>query len=85
MNKVPLLRVTQSRVIATSTKLDITSLELSINDTYFSAKSTEDKEATQKTVDDKLVACIEKTPLMKEYLHSRFVLGKRSRPHDMKF
>ena len=85
MNRVPLLRVAQSRVIATSTKVDISSLDLSINDTFFSSKNTENKEATQKTVDDKLEACIEKTPLMKEYLHARFVVGKGSRPHDMKF
>lgn len=85
MNRVPLLRVSQSRVIATSTKLDITSLNLSINDTYFSPKSTDNKEETQKSVDDKLIACIEKTPLMKEYLHARFTIGKGSRPHDMKF
>lgn len=85
MNRVPLIRVPQSRVIATSTKLDISSLDLSINDTFFSSKNTENKEATQKTVDDKLEACIEKTPLMKEYLHARFVIGKGSRPHDMKF
>ena len=88
MNKVPLCRVTQSHVIATSTKLDIGSVKIptSVDDSFFNGKkSTEEKKATQEAVDVEVVKSIEGVPMMKEYLSSRFCLSKRSRPHEMKF
>lgn len=88
MNKVPLCRVHQSRVIATSTKLDIGSVKIptSVNDSFFNGKkSPEEKKATQEAVDVEVVKSIEGVPMMKEYLSSRFCLSKRSRPHEMKF
>ena len=88
INKVPLCRVTQSHVIATSTKLDIGSVKIptSVDDSFFNGKkSTEEKKATQEAVDVEVVKSIEGVPMMKEYLSSRFRLSKRSRPHEMKF
>lgn len=39
----------------------------------------------QALVDDKIMAVVEKTPLMKEYLKSRFFLSHGNCPHKMAF
>merc|ERR1712147_317596 len=43
------------------------------------------RKAIQKQVDDKLVAEISKTPLLKAYLSSKFSLKKGQKPHAMTF
>merc|ERR1712072_605806 len=45
----------------------------------------ESRKAVQKQVDDKLVAEISKTPLLKAYLASKFSLKKGQKPHAMTF
>ena len=107
-NGVPLRRLNQTYVIATSTKLDISSVTLpaSLNDDFFKrvvvAKSADDKEffdgeaakksplpvarkEMQKTVDTALLAVVNKTPQMKEYLKAKFSLKRGQYPHLMKF
>ncbi|KNB44988.1 60S ribosomal protein L6 [Blastocystis sp. subtype 4] len=101
VNKVPLRRVNQRYVVATSTKVDISSVKIpqAVNDAYFKApakKSEElfskeyvvarrERKANQEAVDAELMKCIEKVPMLKEYLHERFTLQRGDRPHDMKF
>lgn len=46
---------------------------------------TAEKIADQKAVDAALVPVIEKDPMMKSYLKSKFTLSKGQYPHDMKF
>merc|ERR1712007_421130 len=86
VNGVPLRRVPQSYVIAakkakTAKKKD---------EELFFEKDKESviddsRKAIQKQVDDKLVAEISKTPLLKAYLSSKFSLKKGQKPHAMTF
>ena len=46
---------------------------------------SEERKANQEAVDAALIKCVEKVPMLKEYLHERFTLKKGDRPHDMKF
>ncbi|KNB43930.1 60S ribosomal protein L6 [Blastocystis sp. subtype 4] len=81
VNKVPLRRMNQCYVAATSTKVDISSVKIpqAVNDAYFKApakKSEElfskeyvERKANQEAVDAELMKCIEKVPMLKEYLH----------------
>ena len=101
VNKVPLRRVSQSYVIATSTKVDISSVKIpaAVDDAYFKAPAkteemfsetyvptiSEERKANQEAVDSELLKCIDKVPMLKEYLHERFTLKRGDRPHDMKF
>mmetsp|Transcript_10977 Transcript_10977/g.17827 ORF Transcript_10977/g.17827 Transcript_10977/m.17827 type:complete len:190 (+) Transcript_10977:95-664(+) len=116
VNGVPLRRVNQTYVIATSTKIDVSSVDTSgISDApdqktkrhFFSkvvaetkedsgdsefvsqetkkAGLTEERKAMQNKVDTALLASIQKTPMMKDYLKSRFSLQKGDLPHLMKF
>merc|ERR1712225_119691 len=106
VNGVPLRRVPQSYVIATSTKVDTSKVSVpdSVNDALFkkpkSAKKKDDelffekdkessidesRKALQKQVDDKLLAEVSKTPLLKAYLASKFSLKKGQKPHAMSF
>merc|ERR1711918_47949 len=50
-----------------------------------SSEVSAERKALQKKVDDKLVAEIGKTPLLKEYLSSKFSLKKGDKPHLMTF
>ena len=91
------MRVKQCNVIATSTKIDISGLKVpaTLDDSYFSNSSAKknidestkkERKALQESVDAELMKCIEKVPMMKEYLHGRFLLSGRSvRVHDMTF
>ncbi|GAB5358171.1 hypothetical protein AAMO2058_000435900 [Amorphochlora amoebiformis] len=115
INGVPLRRVNQAYVIATSTKVDIAGIDTTgISDKpdektkrhFFSrvvaeqkeegegefvsteAKKsglTEERKAMQVKVDESVIAAVEKTPMMKDYLKSRFSLEKGQFPHLMKF
>ena len=46
---------------------------------------SEERKANPEAVDVELMKCVEKVPMLKEYLHERFTLRKGERPHDMKF
>merc|ERR1712003_248756 len=107
INGVPLRRVNQAYVIGTSTKIDVSGVDVSnINDEYFtrvtpdSAEGEEEffendepkpavvsdqRKADQKTVDASILKIVESTPLMKNYLGSKFTLGKYDKPHKMIF
>ena len=107
INGVPLRRVSQTYVIGTSTKIDVSGVDVSkIDDAYFArvtADSTEgedeffandeakpavvsdQRKADQKKVDAVLMKVVDATPLMKNYLGSKFSLKKHDRPHKMVF
>jgi len=60
------------------------------NDELFFEKEKEStiddaRKALQTQVDDKLIAAIKKTPLLTEYLKSKFSLQKGDMPHKMTF
>ncbi|KAJ1929824.1 60S ribosomal protein L6 [Tieghemiomyces parasiticus] len=108
-NGVPIKRVDQVYVVATSTKLDLSNAQLpaELTDDLFkreqktrtqlgearffgdkAAKTDAVPEARiqlQKNVDSILLEQINKTPMLKEYLGSRFTLKKGQAPHLMKF
>merc|ERR1711965_274515 len=60
------------------------------DETFFEKEKTSEgvsdaRKALQKKVDDKVVAEAGKTPLLKEYLSSKFSLKKGDKPHLMTF
>jgi len=107
INGVPLRRVNQAYVIGTSTKLDVSSVDVSkFDDAYFARVSTDSEDgeeeffandeakaaivsdtrkADQKKVDAGILKVVDATPLMKNYLGSKFSLKKHDRPHKMIF
>jgi large subunit ribosomal protein L6e len=108
VNGVPLRRVNQAYVIGTSTKIDVSGVDVSsIDDAYFAkaASGGEDggeegffekdaakaaivsdvRKADQKRVDASILKVVDATPLMKNYLGSKFSLGKYDKPHKMIF
>lgn len=107
INGVPLRRVNQAYVIGTSTKVDVSGVDVSkIDDAYFarqesssedgedeffandeakSAVVSDQRKADQKKVDASILKAVDATPLMKNYLGSKFSLGKYDRPHKMIF
>lgn len=107
INGVPLRRVNQAYVIGTSTKVDVSKVDVTkFDDAYFAkdkSASTEGEDeffakdaakaaivsdtrkADQKTVDASILKVVDATPLMKNYLGSKFSLGKYDKPHKMIF
>jgi len=108
VNGVPLRRVNQVFVIATSTSVDISGVDVSkIDDAYFARQEADDdkqagkdeffakaeqkkvvdpkKKETQVAVDAKLLAAINKVPLLKLYLKDKFTLRNGQFPHVLKF
>jgi large subunit ribosomal protein L6e len=74
VNGVPLRRVNQAYVIATSTSVDVSKVDVAkFNDGYF-AKD-----------DAALLPVIAKTENLKAYLGARFSLKQGMAPHSMKF
>ncbi|KAL3765021.1 hypothetical protein ACHAW5_004280 [Stephanodiscus triporus] len=108
VNGVPLRRVNQAYVIATSTRVDVSNVDASsIDDSYFARAAApsggaEEEEffekdaakaaivsdvrrADQKRVDAAILKVVDATPLMKNYLGSKFSLNKYDKPHKMIF
>jgi large subunit ribosomal protein L6e len=96
VNGVPLRRVNQAYVIATSTKLDISkvAIDAKIDDAYFKKIAKDEaaekkidasRVADQKAVDKQLLPLIKKTPALKAYLNASFALSRGQYPHNLKF
>ena len=96
VNGVPLRRVNQKYVIATSASVDVKAVDVSKIDDAFFARAKGEKEATatvtsparksaQDSVDKALEGAVSKIEHMKEYLAAKFTLSKGDRPHAMKF
>merc|ERR1711868_264528 len=89
LNGVPLRRVPQSYVIGTQTTVDVSGVKLpaEVNDDLFKKPHTidESRKALQKTVDTAVLASINKTPMLKQYIASRFSLKNGDKPHLMTF
>merc|ERR1712032_48502 len=94
VNGVPMRRVNQAYVIATETKIDISSVNVSkYDDSYFKGAKEEtgkkelsaDYLANQKAMDTALTPIIGKTKDLEAYLKAHFSLKDGDRPHLMKF
>jgi len=106
INGIPLRRVNQAYVIATSTKVNVSGVDVSaISDEFFARAETagkdaeeeffegenkaaivsDERKAAQKAVDAKLLKAVEKVPMLKGYLNSKFSLKRGDRPHNMVF
>merc|ERR1712007_169099 len=100
VNRVPVRRVHQHYVIATSTKLDVSGVSVpdNIDDAYFrrirqkrakkAEKPSEQRKADQITVDKQVLEAIKAHPERKvllAYLKSPFGLSTGQFPHAMKF
>ena len=98
LNGVPLRRVNQRYVIATSTRVPLDGVDVSsIDDSFFSRENEEKPEnvegtftsdvrkSAQKNVDSKLAANIEKVKMLSGYLKARFSLSNGDKPHTLQF
>merc|ERR1719245_420381 len=92
INGVPLRRVNQAYVAATSTKIDISKVNLpEISDKDFKKPAKVSKAKTEGAFfEDKkekapLPEAVKANPHMTDYLHSRFSLRNGDYPHLMKF
>ena len=101
INGVPLRRVNQKYVIATSTKVDVKAVKTTVTDKTFArekAKKDEvfgaakakgelsaERKKAQADVDTTLVAALKKQPMLAKYLKARFSLTSGMKPHEMKF
>jgi large subunit ribosomal protein L6e len=89
VNGVPLRRVNQAYVIATSTKIDVAGLKFEVDDSLFKRDSVEGVsdafKAKQQLVDKQLLPKIKKIENLKQYLSSSFHLSKGQYPHAIKF
>ncbi|GKT23403.1 60S ribosomal protein L6E like protein [Aduncisulcus paluster] len=98
INGVPLRRVPASRVIPTSTLVDISKIDLSqVSDALFKKEkkgrkvigkrsaSFENFCKVQSTVDTQILSALKDQPLLKKYLDTKFSLVDGDKPHEMKF
>lgn len=92
VNGVPLRRVNQRYVIATSTKVNLAGVDVaSIDDAFFargkadSEKLSPARKAAQEKVDAALNSNIAKVAQLGDYLKNKFRLSKSDKPHLLKF
>merc|ERR1712054_107994 len=96
LNGVPLRRINQAYVIATSTSVDISGVQVpeKLNDDYFRRPQQEKKEknvvsderkADQVALDSQLENAIKAVPQLAGYLSSNFTLRKGQYPHALNF
>ncbi|CAA3025172.1 60S ribosomal L6-like [Olea europaea subsp. europaea] len=90
INGVPLRCVNQAYIIATSTKVDISGVNVEkFDDKYFAKQAEKKKKAKkkddQKAVDAELLKAIESVPELKFYLGARFSLKAGMKPHELVF
>ncbi|BBH07418.1 Ribosomal protein L6 family protein [Prunus dulcis] len=88
INGVPLRRVNQAYVIGTSTKVDISGVNVEkFDDKYFAKEEKnvipQGKKDDQKSVDASLIKSIEAVPDLKAYLAARFSLKSGMKPHEL--
>ncbi len=95
-NGVPLRRVNQRHVIATSTTVSLDGVDVSKIDDNFFARQKGEKEATatvtsaprkaaQTAVDAALTKNIAKVEMLESYLKAKFTLKNGDKPHLLKF
>jgi len=92
-NGVPLRRVNQKYVIATSTKVSVAGVDVSkIDDAFFARekgskaeKPSAARKAAQDKIDNALKANVDKVDKLTPYLSARFTLSNNQKPHEMKF
>lgn len=92
INGVPLRRVNQKYVIATSASVNVSKVDVSkIDDALFAREKVETggPSATRKAAQDKVDAALTKSvaavPQMDAYLKNTFTLSKADKPHNMVF
>merc|ERR1712166_816710 len=87
INGVPLRRVNQVYVIATSTKVDVSKVDVTgLTDTFFAREKVQKtKKDMQKKIDTQLMPAVEKVTNLYHYLNAKFTLTKNDKPHEMKF
>eukprot|EP00128_Syssomonas_multiformis_P017615 Colp12_sorted_trinity150504_noHs@7934 len=94
LNGVPLRRIDQAYVAATSTKVDLSGLavDAKFDDKYFKREKKEGEEkkvsetrvADQKSVDKAVLEAVSKVPQLAAYLRSSFTLTNGQYPHKLK-
>ena len=99
VNGVPLRRVNQAYVIATSTKVNVKGIKLdSLSDSSFPGKKTDKSEVAdtakavsagrkkaQTEVDSAILTALKAEPVLGKYLKARFSLTSGMKPHEMVF
>merc|ERR1712154_136549 len=98
LNGTPLRRVNQRFLLATSTKIDVSGVEVpdNVNDKYFARvkakkeeyKPSEQRKKDQVSIDTQVLAAIKKNTegsALREYLKAPFALSKGQFPHLMAF
>lgn len=93
VNGVPLRRISQSYVIATSLKVDLSGVKLSekLSDKLFARSKENEKtltaemKALQKEVDAAVLPKIKAVKQLTGYLKTSFSLKRGQAPHEMKF
>merc|ERR1711924_476242 len=94
VNGVPLRRVNQAYVIATSTKVKVDAIKLvKFDDSFFPGKKADkseektsaDRKKAQQEVDAALLGSLKADPVLGKYLKARFSLTSGMKPHEMIF